>query len=206
MDVQMPEMGGIEATQLIRQMEQKGKKRIPIIALTAHASKEDRDRCIAAGMDQYLSKPVRATELYNAIENIFDNTQNVVVKPVIVETNYLPSEKIRPPQELLESVNGNKDLLIKIINTFSGYRKNALQEICLAIQQHDTLMLQRTAHSLKGVVAQFSDNRAFKLAERLEELGKAGVLEEAQNSYNQLELAVEEMTHELQQFKASLHS
>jgi two-component system, sensor histidine kinase and response regulator len=70
MDVQMPEMDGLEATRTIRQLEIETRAHVPIIALTAHAMKGDRDICVAAGMDEYLSKPINAVELFSKIESL----------------------------------------------------------------------------------------------------------------------------------------
>jgi CheY-like chemotaxis protein len=68
MDVQMPEMNGLEATARIRERESKTGEHLPIIALTAHAIQGDRERCLAAGMDGYVAKPIQADELFRAIE------------------------------------------------------------------------------------------------------------------------------------------
>jgi CheY-like chemotaxis protein len=70
MDVQMPEMGGFEATQLIRQKEARTGGHIPIVAMTAHAMVGDRERCLEAGMDGYVSKPIKSKELFEAIEGV----------------------------------------------------------------------------------------------------------------------------------------
>jgi two-component system, sensor histidine kinase and response regulator len=75
MDIQMPEMDGFEATAAIRRQEASSGKHVPIIALTAHALKEDREQCLSSGMDAYLSKPIRATELLATIENVLENKE-----------------------------------------------------------------------------------------------------------------------------------
>ena len=70
MDVQMPEMDGLEATIVLRRKERDTGTHVPVIAVTAHAMKGDRERCLAAGMDEYISKPIRAQELITAIETL----------------------------------------------------------------------------------------------------------------------------------------
>jgi CheY-like chemotaxis protein len=70
MDVQMPEMDGIEATRAIREAESEGQEHIPIIGVTAHTLRGDRERCLEAGMDDYISKPFRASELFETVESL----------------------------------------------------------------------------------------------------------------------------------------
>jgi CheY-like chemotaxis protein len=83
MDVQMPQMDGFEATQAIREAEQTSGNHLPIIALTAHAMKGDEERCLAAGMDGYISKPIRAAELFAVLERLVPSKLHLKVEPVL---------------------------------------------------------------------------------------------------------------------------
>jgi CheY-like chemotaxis protein len=85
MDVQMPEMGGFEAVRRIRLLEQRSGAHTPIVALTAHAMKGDRERCLAAGMDDYLVKPIREIDLCNVVENNIARSRPVSAELLTVE-------------------------------------------------------------------------------------------------------------------------
>jgi CheY-like chemotaxis protein len=93
MDVQMPEMDGLEATELIRDREKGNGGHIPIVAMTAHAMKGDRERCLAAGMDNYVSKPITAEELCSVIENLAHRSQDKK------KDGPPPSKHVTPPAE-----------------------------------------------------------------------------------------------------------
>jgi len=80
MDVQMPALDGFQATAAIREREKSGGRRLPIIAMTAHALKGDQERCIAAGMDGYVSKPIRTADLFAAIENALGKTNSATAE------------------------------------------------------------------------------------------------------------------------------
>jgi CheY-like chemotaxis protein len=82
MDIQMPEMNGLEATQAIRQREQQTNTHIPIIAMTASAMKGDRERCLAAGMDDYVVKPIQPDELYAAIDRVCLRANHAFARPI----------------------------------------------------------------------------------------------------------------------------
>jgi CheY-like chemotaxis protein len=84
MDVQMPEMDGFQATQAIRAKEKStGSRHIPIVAMTAHALKGDEERCLAAGMDAYISKPIRTSEFFATIESVLGKFNQATVGEII---------------------------------------------------------------------------------------------------------------------------
>jgi CheY-like chemotaxis protein len=84
MDVQMPEMDGLQATSIIRKAEEVTGAHVPIIALTAHAMKGDREACLAAGMDGYLSKPINPTDMFALIQSLTGGTAATAPEPVVV--------------------------------------------------------------------------------------------------------------------------
>jgi two-component system sensor histidine kinase/response regulator len=157
MDVQMPVMGGFEATRTIREREQASGGRVPIVALTARAMKGDREQCLAAGMDGYLTKPLRAAELYAAVEALGSHAGPAADPPPATET-------------LLDRFLGDRELLRAVGETFIEYLPVLLGDLDGAVARGDLEAVQRAAHSLKGSAGNFGHAPSFEAALRLEHL------------------------------------
>ena len=173
MDVQMPTMDGFEATGLIRQKEQKSGAHIPIIAMTAHAMKGDRERCLAAGMDGYIPKPIRAKDLYKAVETI---------TATIRESHGDHSETI-DRDYLLEQSGGSPETLKEIVELFAVECPKLMTLIRDAITSGNAADLQRAAHTLKGSIQFFGVKRSAAAALRLETLGREQTLSGAEEAW-----------------------
>ncbi|MBW1896775.1 MAG: response regulator, partial [Deltaproteobacteria bacterium] len=192
MDVQMPEMDGIAATKRIREKEKVEGGHVPIVAMTARAMKGDRQECLAAGMDDYISKPIREKTLFSLIQNIAKGLQT------IKERKYrFPEKKIRPADkdvfdlpEAMKAVDGDKQLLQEIAGLFMKSAADSLAQIREGIVKSDADAIENAAHSLKGSVANFGAKRAFDAAQRLERLGSAGKLREAETARSELEMEI----------------
>lgn len=174
MDVQMPEMDGLEATAAIRETERTTGAHIPIIAMTAHAMKTDRERCLEAGMDGYTSKPIRIEQLERAIAE--------VVPKVPIKRAGASLDKADPVIDqatLLKGFDGNRRILGQIVRLFLADYPLRLAQINQAISAGDANALARAAHALKGSVGNFAAKNAFESAQRLENMGRSGNLEAA---------------------------
>lgn len=163
MDVQMPIMGGFEATAAIREQEKKNGGHIPIVATTAHAMAGDRDRALATGMDAYLPKPIRANELYEVIERL---------------TGRVIDEKA-----LLEGIGGDTKLLRGLVRVFLADYPRLLARVRRAIKSKNPEALRASAHALKGAISNFGLPPAFESARRLELMGKSRRLRAANETY-----------------------
>jgi len=174
MDVQMPEMGGLEATGLIRDEERSNSRHTPIIALTAHAIKGDRERCLAAGMDAYVSKPIQATELMSVIEEVRGGRPTPVPSVASTASSELFDEPIA-----LERVAGDMGLLRELAELFLSEYQKWLTTIREAITANDAAKLRHSAHSLKGAVSTFASKLGYEAALKLEMMGKNSDLAQA---------------------------
>ncbi len=214
MDVQMPEMGGFEATARIRQAEQGTGRHLPILAMTAHAMKGDRERCLAAGMDGYVSKPIQPRELFEAIDRV---SQRVAHEETAGTTSPsgasgfpegLPpaasflAARQEPPvsrvnwEEALERVGGDADLLREVVHLFLETCPAQMTAVHTALAQRNAAALQCSAHALKGSLSIFGAQAAYEAAARLERLARAGELDQAEQAW----LALEEAINQLQPF------
>jgi PAS domain S-box-containing protein len=184
MDVQMPEMGGFEATAAIREREAQQGLRIPIFALTAHAMKGDRERCLAAGMDGYLTKPIQMREFLAAIEALKAQLIPSVEKQI--EERAISSAPF-DHDELLARVGGDTTLLLKISQLFLSQHSRQLAEIKAATAAGNAGELSRVAHTLKGQALNFAAADLAEAARRLELIGYEERLAEADRHIAALE-------------------
>ena len=164
MDVQMPEMDGLDATSAIRAWEKTAGTHTPIIAMTAHAMKGDRERCLAAGMDGYTSKPIRIGELEHAIAQLISPPNSAKVPGSEADQ----ADGAIDHTALLAGVDGNRRVLRELVRLFLADCPRRLAEIKEAIRRGDAGALGRAAHTLKGSIGNFAAKSAFAAAQRLE--------------------------------------
>jgi two-component system, sensor histidine kinase and response regulator len=179
MDVQMPEMNGLEATRILRQRQASSGRRVPIIAMTAHAIKGDRERCLEAGMDHYVSKPIDPRKLFAAIDDVVFARQENQPASKSAETTQLAqsTERRVDVNLLLRRVEGDQALMREIAAVFVEDLPKLSRELSDAIEQRDHERIERAAHTLKGAVANFGATRARELALELETRGRKRDLE-----------------------------
>jgi CheY-like chemotaxis protein len=190
MDVQMPEMDGLEATDAIRRKETSTGQHVPIIAMTAHAMKGDRERCLAAGMDAYISKPVHIEELLQVTEGITRHVAPIDRSP----EPRSPGMPHIDREAALSRVGEDEALLADLAQVFCDNSGRMLSAIQGAISLRNADALERGAHSLKGSVATFSAQQAVDLALRLERLGRANDFDDAERIFGLLSAEIERVT------------
>jgi two-component system sensor histidine kinase/response regulator len=175
MDVQMPLLDGLEATKALRQWERTAERHLPVIAMTAYAMKGDEEKCLEAGMDGYIPKPISAQRLYDVIEEMIDQSGKMGEKPV--------DSKAKPggldKQVILDRVGGDGELLKEIIDLFLTDYPVLVSKIKEALQQGDPRLLEKAAHTLKGSVGNFGAQSAVQAALNLENMGRTGQMAEA---------------------------
>jgi CheY-like chemotaxis protein len=195
MDVQMPEMDGLEATALIRAHERGTGLHLPILAMTAHAMKGDREECLAKGMDGYLSKPIQAAELRRAIGTVMRH-QVIAVEPVPEARAEATASAINR-SAALEVAGGDVQLLKKLAESFLHDCPGLLSAVRAAVTTGDGKALHRAAHTLKGAVNMFGAQAAWDQAQRLEQLGRDGDFARATEALADLEREIERVVQEL---------
>jgi PAS domain S-box-containing protein len=186
MDVQMPQMDGLEATAAIREWEGKHGGHLPIVAMTAHAMKGDRERCLDAGMDEYLTKPVERQALDATIRGLKDRDRLEQAVPNREGDNM-------ELQDMLALFDGDEELLGEVAGLFLDMYPRQMNDIRAAAANGDTTMLERTSHSLKGAAASFGGKEAAACALRLEQMGREGSLHDAGAAIADLDTALERL-------------
>jgi PAS domain S-box-containing protein len=177
MDIRLPDQSGIEVTLEVRRRETATGAHIPIVALTAHAMNEDRLRCLEAGMDDYVSKPVRPEQLLSAIERVASRFS--------LEPRAEPAGEAPPPaldeRALIAGVRGDAKLLAELIALFQEDSRTMLADMEEAIDHGNPGRLASTAHAFIGSLGNFAARRAFGKARELERRARAGELEGARD-------------------------
>jgi signal transduction histidine kinase/CheY-like chemotaxis protein len=188
MDVEMPDVDGIEATVVIRAKEKETHKHLQVIAMTAHAMKGDRERCLEAGMDGYVSKPIRVQELIETIDKkvLGEHGSAVGVSGSI-------EEEVIDWLGAMTHLEGDVDLLREIAGMFLAQCPELIARVRDAVERGDPVEIERAAHTIKGSVGNFAAKAAFEAAEKLERVGREGVLGEADRARLKLEEELERL-------------
>jgi two-component system, sensor histidine kinase and response regulator len=189
MDVQMPEMDGFEATAAIRKMEASLGKHMPIVAMTAHAMKGDRERCLAAGMDAYISKPIQFDELIDVTESMVGVSPAAEPAPWDIEV-------------ALGRVAGDYALLADLANIFCDQIPKLLGAVQKAFDEKNLTELKRATHSLRSALATFSADSATEAAAKMEAFSSPQDFDNFPNSCQDLEVKVENLRSVLEKFAA----
>ncbi|HVW36380.1 MAG TPA: response regulator, partial [Pirellulales bacterium] len=187
MDVQMPELDGLEATAAIRRSEAASGRHLPIVAMTAHAMVGDRERCLAAGMDGYLAKPIRARELLAVIEQVLSGGGHASA------TAAAATAAVVDWATALDRLQGDRKLLEEIVDVFRDECPRLLAQARQAIAENDAAQLRLAAHTLKGALVNFAATDAVDAARRLELIGKQGSLADAPQALADLERQLERL-------------
>ena len=196
MDIQMPEMDGLEATAAIREQEKQTDRHIPIIAMTAHAMTGDRERCLSAGMDSYVSKPIRARELMSCIGDCLERHSET-------KRGLTPTES--PASDLdwdlaLESTAGDRDILSMVVKTVLEEWPQLLKQLEEAIHNSDADIVERAAHTIRGTIRIFGAERIAETAATVESLARCGELAQLGGFFVRLNQQMQAVRSELEEF------
>jgi PAS domain S-box-containing protein len=197
MDVQMPEVSGLEATTAIREQERGTGRHIPIVALTASAMAGDREECLAAGMDAYVSKPLRPGELFATIDALCGSgPASSAAAPIASRSVNLDT--------LLAGFGGNGKLVREVVDVFVEDAPAMISRLRDAAGVRDSAQLAAAAHALKGAAGLFAEGRAYESARRLERFAKAGDLSAAGPALADVEADVSQLIAELRDLRDKL--
>jgi CheY-like chemotaxis protein len=191
MDIQMPDMDGFQATAAIRSAEAGTDRHVPIIALTAHAMKDDMERCLRAGMDAYVTKPIRAEKLRKAIEGCFAQ----VPRTTAAESPIEPAEAIWDEAGALARLEGDRALLRHMASLLLPELPKLMERIRAAVAEEDAKSLSAPVHTLKNWSANFGAVATLAALEPLEACCRAERGVPVERAMRTLEGAVAGLTH-----------
>jgi signal transduction histidine kinase/DNA-binding response OmpR family regulator/HPt (histidine-containing phosphotransfer) domain-containing protein len=236
MDVEMPELDGLATAAEIRRLEQSTGRHLPIIAMTAYAMKGDRERCLAAGMDDYIDKPLRPEKVFALIESIALDGPPLLSSEPVVALGTSPSAatvnadiavnadgKIEADGKVeaartsdsgehvnwkvaLAEMQGDEQLLLEIVGTFLSEETEMIGRLRTAVAAADPAGVRIAAHTLRGALLHFGATTAVEGAQRLETMGRSQTLSDAARAFAQLVDELEHVRMELSKFAAQQNS
>jgi signal transduction histidine kinase/CheY-like chemotaxis protein/HPt (histidine-containing phosphotransfer) domain-containing protein len=212
MDVQMPNMDGLAATGEIRRLEAATGSHTPIVAMTAHAMKGDRERCLDSGMDGYLSKPIKVSDLLETIDRLaqprkaceqydLPSARASAAQDALAEdspvrfqpTAALGSTEVLDLNSLLARVENDWDLLHELVELCLDSSPALVQEIEAGLARQDAQTVERAAHALKGAMQNMGATQAARAAADMEDLGRRGELNQAEEAMSSLKIEFERL-------------
>ena len=201
MDCQLPEMDGYEASRLIRRPDSAVRNHaVPIIAMTAHGMPGDREKCLAAGMNGYLTKPIRPADLQQAIEKSTTAPCSCREIAPLSAAPRMTSPRLFDGEDLLERLMGNEELARHVVGRFLEDMPLQLQALSRAVANGDAARVTEAAHSIKGAAANTSGEQLRQLAWKLEQLGRAGDLTGAEAALPELSAGFDAVLPLMEQF------
>lgn len=204
MDVEMPEMDGLQATRLIREKERDTGEHVPIIATTAYAMKRDRERFLEAGMDGYISKPIKSQELLQIIAEMApmapEGESEIASEAEAAPSDAVKSRPVFNKKEALDIVQGDTAWLCEMIQKFLKKSDTMLSGIRAALDQADSDALRKTAHTLKGTLRNFAAHAAVEVAAALEGMGRNEELGGAEEPFGALQEEISRLKDEMEAF------
>jgi PAS domain S-box-containing protein len=206
MDLQMPAMGGLEAAAAIRARERETGGHTPIVAVTAHAMAGDREDCLAAGMDAYLSKPLMPEELQTTLDAFAPGGgSGGDASAIDAKKEERPTESAAIDEAgLVQGFGGQRELVRDVIDVFLEDAPAMLTRIGDAVGARDAKAVGAGAHALKGSVGLFSKGRAYEAACRLERQARSGEVDAFEAAGTEVELSVGQLVEELRRVRARL--
>lgn len=199
MDIQMPEMDGLTATRKVREKEAETGKHVPIVAMTAHTMKGDQERCLEAGMDDYISKPIRRKEVAKVIARVAEK---------LMMSNETPEAEtgggdVLDHEALMEELDDDFEMLETMLEIYTRDSAERMPKIRDAIAAGDAETVMAEAHALKGGSGTFFATAAFETANKLEAMGRENELADAQSTFVVLEADVEKLKATVKQILES---
>jgi signal transduction histidine kinase/CheY-like chemotaxis protein len=193
MDMQMPEMDGFEATSALREREKSTGRHQAVVAMTALAMNGDRERCMAVGMDGYISKPIRPQELDELLDGYIARKAAVVP-----QKSEIVSSDVVDAAQLLDRIDDDRNFLAELVEIFRRDYPQSVSAVRSAIDTGNAAGLQQSAHTLKGTLANLSALSASALAAELEQMGRSLNLTGAQSTLDRLASELPNVTRALE--------